>query len=523
MRTGGVPFRDVFSSQGPLFLPLVWVADLVGFRTLDAPRLLALAAGVLLVAAPTSPAAPVTDRPRGPPRRRPHRLRERPVGHRADRLRRPRAGPGDDDPGPLLRWRRALAVRQAAGRGLGMGATSRSRPSWRRSPLPVALVLLAGRRPRPSSPPPRPGSASTSARLPWGPPTCGTQSYRYHLDAAGDRTPGANAKVLSTLGDRDLPVVAAAVALGAVLAAAVGPARHRDAGLALDRPAAAGLAGRHRARAAHRAPPVAAPRLVLVPPGAPRRPATAPVGGPGRRGWSSCRTTSCTWTPPPDPVPRPGRWSRCCGTSPTARRPSATSRAWCGGPGGGRHRTWSTPPSCASRPATSRQRVPRRGGRRARGVRRRRAQPLRWGPSTGCPSGSPTPATEVAARGRDLGRLRLDADCTAGRAARILGRGGGRAGRGGGARAWRRSPRRRRHAPTPGSARSTRSAHRCGRVGSPPARPPAPGTAPSRLAPVSPSISRSRRSAGSRPAAAPTTGARARPTGDVPAARAIGT
>ena len=28
-----VPFRDVFSSQGPLFLPLVWVADLVGFRT----------------------------------------------------------------------------------------------------------------------------------------------------------------------------------------------------------------------------------------------------------------------------------------------------------------------------------------------------------------------------------------------------------------------------------------------------------------------------------------------------------
>ena len=40
MRDGELPFRDVFSSQGPVFLPLLWVADLVGFRTLDAPRLL---------------------------------------------------------------------------------------------------------------------------------------------------------------------------------------------------------------------------------------------------------------------------------------------------------------------------------------------------------------------------------------------------------------------------------------------------------------------------------------------------
>ena len=33
MRDGELPFRDIFSSQGPLFLPLLWVADLVGFRT----------------------------------------------------------------------------------------------------------------------------------------------------------------------------------------------------------------------------------------------------------------------------------------------------------------------------------------------------------------------------------------------------------------------------------------------------------------------------------------------------------
>src|SRR5215212_4036169 len=64
MRTGALPYREVFSSQGPLFLPLVWVADLVGFRTLDAPRLLALAAGVGLVLAVFAAALEVTDRPR---------------------------------------------------------------------------------------------------------------------------------------------------------------------------------------------------------------------------------------------------------------------------------------------------------------------------------------------------------------------------------------------------------------------------------------------------------------------------
>ena len=46
MRAGGQPYRDVFSSQGPLFLPLVWVADLLGLRTANAPRVLSLAAAL---------------------------------------------------------------------------------------------------------------------------------------------------------------------------------------------------------------------------------------------------------------------------------------------------------------------------------------------------------------------------------------------------------------------------------------------------------------------------------------------
>ena len=43
LRHGEAPFSEVFSSQGPLFLPLVWLADLVGWHTLSAPRLLSLA------------------------------------------------------------------------------------------------------------------------------------------------------------------------------------------------------------------------------------------------------------------------------------------------------------------------------------------------------------------------------------------------------------------------------------------------------------------------------------------------
>ena len=62
MRRGELPFREVFSSQGPVFLPLVWVADLLGFRTLDAPRLLTVASGVLLTIAVYSCARRVTSR-----------------------------------------------------------------------------------------------------------------------------------------------------------------------------------------------------------------------------------------------------------------------------------------------------------------------------------------------------------------------------------------------------------------------------------------------------------------------------
>src|SRR6478672_4259033 len=51
MRDGAVPYRDVFSAQGPLHLPLVYAFDLVGGRTLDSPRLLAVVSGIVVTLA----------------------------------------------------------------------------------------------------------------------------------------------------------------------------------------------------------------------------------------------------------------------------------------------------------------------------------------------------------------------------------------------------------------------------------------------------------------------------------------
>ena len=62
MRDGGLPFRDVFSSQGPLFLPMVALGDLLGLRALDAPRVLAVVSGLVAVVATYWTAARLTDR-----------------------------------------------------------------------------------------------------------------------------------------------------------------------------------------------------------------------------------------------------------------------------------------------------------------------------------------------------------------------------------------------------------------------------------------------------------------------------
>ena len=47
MRRGLAPYSGVFSSQGPLHFPLLYVGDLMGFRTINSPRVAPVALGVV--------------------------------------------------------------------------------------------------------------------------------------------------------------------------------------------------------------------------------------------------------------------------------------------------------------------------------------------------------------------------------------------------------------------------------------------------------------------------------------------
>lgn len=230
MRAGGQPFRDVFSSQGPLFLPLVWLGDVVGLRTVNSPRVVAVAAGVTLTVGVY--------------------LAGRLAADRAGALMSAAlttgcasvlwvSGPIAADSVALafavvtvylvLRWGEDVTTRRAIWLGLGVGATISVKALLAPVIVPVAIVMLAGRRVWPIV-----VGASTAIAfhlalwLPWGPAGVWDQAYAYHLDAAGDRTPGANlAKILSTLGDRDLPLVVtlALAILAAVLGARAVPHR----------------------------------------------------------------------------------------------------------------------------------------------------------------------------------------------------------------------------------------------------------------------------------------------------------
>lgn len=65
MRSGGLPYRDVFSSQGPLFLPLLWLGDVVvnaGGWAPWAPRLVPLAGAIVLTVLAHRVALRMTDR-----------------------------------------------------------------------------------------------------------------------------------------------------------------------------------------------------------------------------------------------------------------------------------------------------------------------------------------------------------------------------------------------------------------------------------------------------------------------------
>lgn len=245
MRAGGKPFAEVFSSQGPLFLPLVWLGDLLGGRTAQSPRVLAVASGCLLVAAVYLLGRSVADRGGA--------LLAGGLVATSIGVLGVTAPLAADGPALALAaagvamavaWRRSPGAGHAVAIGLAVGAALSVKSLVAPAVVPVALVLLAWRRPRLVA-----LAAGTSVAfhlavsLPWGLADVWDQSYAYHLEVAGERTPAANlAKALSTLVDRELPLVVAGTLAAAVAARRLragldrpAPADGGDAGALLDR------------------------------------------------------------------------------------------------------------------------------------------------------------------------------------------------------------------------------------------------------------------------------------------------
>lgn len=213
MRHGGKPFAEVFSSQGPLFLPLVWVFDAVGGRTASSPRLLAVVAGAAFVLVTYAIGRIVADRPGA---LLAGGLAATSVGLLGVTSPLAADGPalafGAVGIALALRWRDDPSVGHAVAIGLAVGAALSVKSLVAPMVVPVALVLLGWRRLGLVA-----AAAGTSVALhgligaPWGWADVWDQSYAYHLDVAGDRTPIANlAKTVGTLADRELPLLVAA-------------------------------------------------------------------------------------------------------------------------------------------------------------------------------------------------------------------------------------------------------------------------------------------------------------------------
>lgn len=238
MRHGGLPFRDVFSSQGPLFLPLVWLGDIIGLRTANAPRVLSVLAGVaitLLV----------------------YWIGRRLGGEGVGILAALTAGLSGSvlwTTGPLAADGVGLALALAAvatalshrdeatlGKAIAIGgligASFAVKSLFAVPPAMVIAWVFLERREWA-----RIGAALAAAlavvvvtALPWGLPAVWDQAVDYHLDAAGSRTPGGNlSKVATTAWDRDLLVIGLLAA--GIVTAVSRRARSRPSGDSARRP-----------------------------------------------------------------------------------------------------------------------------------------------------------------------------------------------------------------------------------------------------------------------------------------------
>lgn len=226
MRDGVVPFRDLFSPQGPLHLPLLYLADLVGFRTANAPRLLPLVAGAAVTVVMYATGRRITSRYGA--------IVAAVLVTTSGSILWTTAGIASD--GPALAFAigavavsfgytqtpsSSRAVTAGALLGAGLAAKALAGPAG----LAVALLLLSRRRPRDLAY--AAGAAvvvALGAAVPWGLGRVWDQSVVYNREASRLTSyPGAATKALHTLVDRDpIVLVAAGLAVAMLVLAHVG-------------------------------------------------------------------------------------------------------------------------------------------------------------------------------------------------------------------------------------------------------------------------------------------------------------
>jgi Dolichyl-phosphate-mannose-protein mannosyltransferase len=220
MRHGVVPFRDLFSPQGPLHLPLLFVADLVGFRTTNAPRVLPLVAGAAVTVATYAAGRRIASR-RGA-------ILAAVLVATSGSVLFTTADIASD--GPALAFAvGAVAVAfgyaqspttaRAIAAGALVGAAVAVKALTAPAGLAVALLVLSRRRHRDLAY--TIGAAAVvalGAALPWGLERVWDQSVAYNRNASRLTSyPGAMTKVFHTLIDRD-PYVLVAAGLALVVA-----------------------------------------------------------------------------------------------------------------------------------------------------------------------------------------------------------------------------------------------------------------------------------------------------------------
>ncbi len=215
MRDGAQPFRDIFSSQGPLQLPLLWLADLVGFRTLDAPRLLTVASGAVVTVAVYAIGRRVTSRGGAV-------LAAALVATSGSMLwvTAPISGDGPALAFALTAVALAFAYRsrpttvRAVLVGLAMGGALSIKLLVIPVAVPVGLLLLRGGRLRALAT--AVGTAVAvflATALPWGISDVWDESVAFHQRATRTDTYGGNAwRLVRTLGERDVLLTVVAVA-----------------------------------------------------------------------------------------------------------------------------------------------------------------------------------------------------------------------------------------------------------------------------------------------------------------------